>query len=183
MRRLRIDFAPYSWWRLSAQLSPLGWLAACAGLLLCTSALLVGWRATQRYQRLGLELHHQQALHSVYTASHRPSQPQTIGASQADAVNAAIGQLNLPWRDVLDAIEVATPATIALVTLEPDAKKHQVQVEAEAKTGDEMIAYVEQLKHQPLFDEVVLTRHEVNVQDPNKPIRFQLYARWVENRQ
>ncbi|HZV65151.1 MAG TPA: PilN domain-containing protein, partial [Telluria sp.] len=63
--------------------------------------------------------------------------------------------------------------------LEPDARKRTMRITAEAKTSDDMIAYVEQLKQQELFAAVVLTRHEINDQDPNKPIRFQLDAQWT----
>jgi hypothetical protein len=41
-----------------------------------------------------------------------------------------------------------------------------------------MIAYVEALKKQDLFADVVLTRHEINEQDPMRPIRFQIDAEW-----
>lgn len=100
--------------------------------------------------------------------------------AQANAVNRAIAQLNLPWRDVFDAIETATPESVALLTLDPDAKKRLLKATAEAKTSDAMIAYIEQLKQEPFFDLVVLTRHEVNEQDPNRPIRFQFDAHWAE---
>jgi hypothetical protein len=43
--------------------------------------------------------------------------------AQADAVNAAVMQLNLPWRALHDAVAAATPASIALLALEPDARK------------------------------------------------------------
>ena len=42
--------------------------------------------------------------------------------AQAAAVNGAILQLNLPWRDLQDALAAATPASIALLALEPDAQ-------------------------------------------------------------
>ena len=50
---------------------------------------------------------------------------------------------------------------------------------AEAKTSDDMIAYIEQLKKQEFFTAVLLTKHEINEQDPNKPWRFQFEAQWV----
>jgi hypothetical protein len=42
-----------------------------------------------------------------------------------------------------------------------------------------MVGYVEELKQQELFSSVMLTRHEINEQDPNRPLRFQLEAVWV----
>jgi hypothetical protein len=45
-------------------------------------------------------------------------------------------------------MRAATPANIALLALEPDARKRSMKITAEAKTSDDMIAYVEQLKQQ-----------------------------------
>lgn len=181
MKQLPIDFAPTSWRRSLRGLSPLGWLAGLAGLALCVGAVHGAWHETRRHQQLDSELRRLHMLREARATPPEIPKKEFIDASQADAVNAAIEQLNLPWRDVLDAIEAATPSTIALITLEPDAKKHQVRGQAEARSSDAMIAYIEQLKHQPLFDAVDLTRHEVNLQDPNKPIRFQFDAHWMEN--
>ncbi len=101
-----------------------------------------------------------------------------IPEAQAAAVNAAVLQLNLPWRALHDAIGEATPATIGLLALEPDPRKRSIRITAEAKSSDDMIAYVELLKRQELFAGVTLARHEINEQDPNRPIRFQLDAEW-----
>jgi Tfp pilus assembly protein PilN len=104
----------------------------------------------------------------------RPPVPE----AQAAAVNAAVLQLNLPWRALHDAVQAGTPSNIALLSLEPDARKSTVRITAEAKTSDDMIAYVEQLQKSEWFGGVSLARHEINEQDPNRPIRFQLDAQW-----
>jgi Tfp pilus assembly protein PilN len=101
-----------------------------------------------------------------------------VPPAQAGAVNASVQQLNVPWRGLHDAVQAATPATIALLALEPDAKKSSVRITAEAKTSDDMIAYVEQLQRVEWFSAVLLARHEINEQDPNRPIRFQVDAQW-----
>lgn len=101
-----------------------------------------------------------------------------IPQNQALAINAIIQQLNLPWSDVFDAVEAATPSNIALIAIEPDARKHSFRGEAESLNSDDMIAYIEKLKKQPLFLNVNLIRHEVNEQDPYKPLRFQFEAQW-----
>jgi Tfp pilus assembly protein PilN len=53
-----------------------------------------------------------------------------------------------------------------------------VRITAEAKNSDDMIAYVEALQHIEWFTTVLLARHEINEQDPNHPIRFQIDAQW-----
>ncbi len=105
-----------------------------------------------------------------------------IAEGRALEINAAIQQLNLPWSDVFDAIEEATPASIALMSIEPDAKKQLLKGEAEALNSDDMIAYIEQLKKVALFSHVDLVKHEVNEQDQFRPIRFEFEAQWKDRR-
>jgi Tfp pilus assembly protein PilN len=95
-----------------------------------------------------------------------------------DAVNAAVMQLNLPWRGLHDAVQAATPAGIALLALEPDAKKQRLRITAEAGNSEDMFAYVESLRRVDWFGSVALLRHETDEQDPNRPLRFQVDAQW-----
>lgn len=104
--------------------------------------------------------------------------PLLIAPARALMINAAVQQLNIPWSDIFDAIETATPASIALISLEPDVKKQLVKGSAEALNSDGMIAYLELLKKQPLFVNVMLIKHEVTLQDPYKPLRFEFEAQW-----
>ncbi|MET3106034.1 Tfp pilus assembly protein PilN [Oxalobacteraceae bacterium GrIS 2.11] len=108
--------------------------------------------------------------------------PVIIPEGRALAINAAIQRLNLPWSDVFDAIEEATPANIALISIEPDIKKQVIKGQAEALSSDDMIAYIEKLKKAALFVNVELIKHEVNQQDPNKPLRFEFEAEWKGTR-
>lgn len=183
MKPIRIDFAPRSLTRALQRTSLRTWFIGGAGLLLCISAVWVGLDLNRQHRA------QQTSLQQLQTAlSERTTRVTRLAAtkkfaileSQASAVNGAIAQLNLPWRDVFDAIESATPATVALLALEPDAKKHLLKGIAEAKHSDDMIAYVELLKRQAFFSNVALTKHEVNEQDPNRPLRFQFEANWIE---
>ncbi|MBI1891578.1 MAG: hypothetical protein HYS18_13080 [Burkholderiales bacterium] len=187
MRPIQIDFAPASLERTLRLSSPLTW-----GLLLMAIVLWAGvaFKANQlahQKERAAADL--KQVLKQTQTrlqereAKKLAASQFSIPESQANAINAAIAQLNLPWRDLFDAIEAATPADIALLAVEPDAKKHLLRGTAEAKSSEEMIAYIEQLKKQTLFTSVLLTRHEINEQDPNKPMRFQFEAEWAGGRQ
>jgi Tfp pilus assembly protein PilN len=178
MRKLQIDFAPPSLRRSLFHLAPATWIGLAAGLALCFgAALTAGQLAQQRQARAELvqrQSQHQARLTHVPTpVAHTP-----IPTAQAQAVNAAIGQLNLPWRDLQDALAAATPTNVALLALEPDAKKRQLKLRGEAKSSDDMVAYIEALKAQEFFSDVVLMKHEINDQDPNRPIRFQLAASW-----
>lgn len=180
MNKVMIDFAPRGWRRALYQTGPLTWLCLAAGIALCAGAALCGYRLTGEIETQDAALQRAN-LKLSERANNKPVVKKiVITESQAAAVNTAIAQLNLPWRDMFDAVESATPANVALLALEPDAKRNLLKGVAEAKTSDDMIAYIEQLKKQSFFTSVLLTKHEINEQDPNKPLRFQFEAQWAE---
>jgi len=179
MRKVHIDFAPPSLART--------WHRAPRGTwsLLIVALGLAGPLASSVVQYRGLQRAEAQRSAQVAQARARAiarapvaAPARTVPPAQAGAVNASVQQLNLPWRGLHDAVQAATPATIALLALEPDAKKSSVRITAEAKNSDDMIAYVEALQHIEWFTTVLLARHEINEQDANRPIRFQVDAQW-----
>jgi Tfp pilus assembly protein PilN len=178
MKRVRIDFAPNGIRRALFHTSPVAWSIALLSAALVALASVVGWQYVDRFHRLEIEQQAAQARTRTVPVSKVESRQSPVSQGQADAINAAVLQLNLPWRALRDAVQEATPVDIALLALEPDAKKRIVRITAEARTSDDMIGYVERMKKQDWFDGVVLVRHEINEQDPNRPIRFQLDAQW-----
>jgi Tfp pilus assembly protein PilN len=110
----------------------------------------------------------------------RASMLKQLSAAQAKAINGVIEQLNVPWPALFDALEEASLPGVALLELHPDAQSSELRVKAEAKSADDMIAYVESLKRQGLFAAVRLDQHEMNEQDRNHPVRFEVSALWRE---
>lgn len=181
MKPMRIDFAKPGWRRTLFRLHPALLAAGVAGFALCAGAALAAYRmAEQRQEReqqvQQLQQHQQRR---AARAQAPPAAATAIPEAQVKAVNAAILQLNLPWRDLQDAVAAATPPAVALLSLEPDPRKQVLKITAEAKGSDDMIAYIEQLKQQEFFRGAVLLRHEVQEQDPNRPLRFQAEVQWV----
>jgi len=179
MKSMHIDFAPRSLRRTLHHLHPALLAAGVIGALLCAGAALTGWKMLERQHERELQIQHMLERQAALSAAPVVVAKTAIPEAQAAFVNAAIMQLNLPWRALQDAVASATPRTVALVALEPDPRKQILKITAETKSSDEMVGYVEELKQQELFSSVVLTRHEINEQDPNRPLRFQLEAVWV----
>lgn len=174
MRRQAIDFAPASWSRLLEETGPAARLAALAGLLLC---LIAGWQAQRTIASIDSAEEEIAGLRGELDQRVRQKRAPAesgIGEEQAAAVNAAIRQLNLPWRDVLDAVEAGTPPSLELLSLEPDAKRSVIRIEAETSDSDHMLAAVEQLKAQPFLAGVFLTRHAAE----EHALRLQIEAAW-----
>lgn len=179
MTRLDIDFAPPGWRRSLHRVPAWAWCAGVLGAALAVTAVWAGSAALQRQHASEARWLRAQQRVAQATQGAVPVAQAAIVPAQAAAVNAAILQLNLPWRDVQDALASATPPAVALLALEPDARKHILKITAETTGSDAMVAYVAQLKQQELFDgRVQLLRHEINALDPNRPLRFQLEARW-----
>ncbi len=179
MKSMHIDFAPRSLRRALYQLHPALLAAGVAGLLLCAGAALTGWKLLEQQRQREQQIRQLQQRAAALSAAPLALAKTVIPEAQAAYVNGAVMQLNLPWRALQDAVASGTPRTVALVALEPDPRKQTLKITAETKTSDDMVSYVEELKQQELFSSVVLTRHEINEQDANRPLRFQLEAVWV----
>jgi Tfp pilus assembly protein PilN len=177
MKKVRIDFAPPGLVRSVLRTPRLAWAILWAVFVLAMVLAAMNSKLTQREREIDQLLaqsHVRAQAAAPAPVAARPPVPE----AQAAAVNAAVLQLNLPWRALYDAVQAGTPSNIALLALEPDARKSLLRITAEAKTSDDMIAYVEQLKKSEWFSGVLLSRHEINEQDANRPIRFQLDAQW-----
>ena len=178
MRRQAINFAPPSWRRFVDEAHPLALCLALVGILLC---LVAGWQANRTMNRLAeVEDDVRQAESDLDSRGRQKRAPVDVGVSepQAASVNAAIRQLNLPWRDVFDAVEAGTPASIELLSLEPDARRSVIKIEAESHSTEDMLGAVEQMKLQPFLAGVFLVKHAADETDPRRPLRFQVEAAW-----
>lgn len=176
MRRQSINFAPHSYTRLKQETPAAAKVLGVIGLGLCLAAALEARDRLDRLAALDRALAQAEGDLAAHTRGRAPVADIPIPEAQATAVNAAVRQLNLPWRAVLDAVEAGTPKTIALLALEPDARRGLIRIEAEAADGEAMLAYVKQLKQQPLLAGAVLQKHRTEESQARRPLRFQIDA-------
>jgi Tfp pilus assembly protein PilN len=180
MKPILIDFAPRGLRHMLFHYPQQAWGLAGVALALSVVAATAGWSHHKKVAAYEAQLALARARASAPVV--RPVALRQVLAppaqAQAEAVNAAILQLNLPWRALHDAVRAATPPSVALLALEPDAKKHTLRITAETRASEGMIDYVRSLRNQDGFSSVTLARHEINEQDPNHPIRFQVDAQW-----
>jgi Tfp pilus assembly protein PilN len=178
MKRLHIDLAPLSARRQLYRSHPLMRLLALVALIAC---VIAGLRAHKLLSRLDVLESQQEriASHNAQAARARASvASRPVDAKQGAAVNAAVARLNLPWDDILDAVEAATPPKVALLSVTPDASRALLRIEAEGTGSDAMIGYLKALEQQPLFERVDLVRHEMSKDRMDGVIRFQIEAQW-----
>lgn len=180
MKRLDIDFAPRSaaYWLL--RFPAPGWLLAAVVLLVLGLGLArLGQAqaeaevAQQALQRLQARLDSLQPARPRVDAA-RPT------AAQLNAARAALRQLNLPWSELLDAVEAAAGAQVALLELRFDTTAQRLRGTAEARTAPAMLAFIERLQAHAPLGAAQLTAHQVNEADANRPLRFDFTAEWRE---
>jgi hypothetical protein len=171
-----IDFAKPTWRRVLRS-SWLGYAALTLAIGPCASA---GWQLSAALQEQRALQDAQAELEAKWGARARVIASPTKRPTDAQvvAVNRAIHQLNLPWASMLEALEAATPARIALLSVEPDAREQRMNVTAEAATPEAMLAYLSQLKERAPLGAVKLIKHEVREQDPMQPVRFWIETHW-----
>jgi hypothetical protein len=174
MRALRVDFVANNqprWW---------GRLLAGLGMLLA----LTCW---QRYSEVE---HQSETVQSALAeagkeaglvTSRQPRQTSSPATQQAMQQARSLADfLQIPWNALFAGLETASSADVALLGIEPDARKHQLKLSAEAASRDAVFDYMQRLEATPQFSQVVLLKHEKQQEQAEQPWRVVLVATWHE---
>ena len=172
MRALTLDFRRDE--------RPHGWINVALLIAGVVAAGYAGWSAWQ----LSGDGHALDAKLASLTKKPERQAPQRAGtdAQQFEResrvlANVAV-ELNTPWNPLFRALEEA-PQKIALLSIEPDAHKRELILTGEAKDYTEMLDYVRYLQGQTMLSGIALQTHQINLQDPDKPVRFRITAGWT----
>lgn len=103
-------------------------------------------------------------------------------AAEIKHANDIIRQLNLPWDKLFLALESTANDRVALLAIQPDTRKQLIHLSGEARNLEAVLDYLARLRGQETLAQVALTSHEIKLQDPDKPVRFSLSARWTTAR-
>jgi hypothetical protein len=119
---------------------------------------------------------------SLTAISGKPAASRDSAGAAPDprATKAAAGvarDLQVPWAEMLAALETVQAHDVALLGVEPSATRHNIRITAEGKSLDAMLNYIDAL-HSDSFPEVSLASHQVQEQTPGNPVRFVVQARW-----
>lgn len=114
-------------------------------------------------------------------ASREPSARGAVElAEEVKNANDVLRHLGVPWESLFHAVESSGNQNITLLAIEPDIEKLQVKISGEAKTFNSLMNYMTHLQGQPVFGSVYLQNHDVQQDDPDKPVRFSLIATWQD---
>jgi len=100
-------------------------------------------------------------------------------AARADTIAQATqtnikAQLAYSWQPAFDALATARSSKIALVSLDAIQAKSHMKLVAEARQLADAVKFIEVLQQQPGIKRAVLTQHEVQADEAEKPVRFNL---------
>lgn len=94
--------------------------------------------------------------------------------------NDVIDQIALPWERLFKAVEAAASNKVALLGITPDQKGGTVEISGECADLQTLFDYVKRLDQQASLGRVYLLNHQINAQDPQRPVRFTVTASWLQ---
>jgi hypothetical protein len=180
---LQLDFARHSQRASSAK--------GVGAVLLIAGALGLGFGALQLKQAYDTRTE-QQARATELNARMQSFKEQTANAARSRKADAAdpldnarsraakqaATELQMPWAELLSALEAAPTQNVAVLSIEPSAARRNVKLTAEAKDAKAMLTYLAALQKDARLNQVMLTQHQVQSQTAGTPLRFQLQAYW-----
>lgn len=99
---------------------------------------------------------------------------------QIKKANVVLGQINVPWSELFEAIESADEGNVALLQVQPDARSRTVLLGGAARNLSAVLSYMRRLERTDRLEDVVLVSHEIKLKEPGTPVEFQLLAKWAE---
>ena len=134
------------------------------------------WSARARAAAHLDELEARRSQDAGGTSKPAKADPRQLASTRA--ARQAASNLTTPWATVLASLGAAPTQAVALLSVEPSVAKRSVRLTAEARDLHEMLVYVGALQRDPRLSSVVLVSHQVQVQAPGTPVRFQVQAVW-----
>ena len=150
---------------------------ACAGIAVAL-AFAAANQALLQVKRQTTELRQE----SVPRTEQKSTRDGTQLAVEITHANTIIRQLNLPWDKLFTALESTENNQVALLAIQPDTRKQLIHLSGEARNLEAVLDYLAQLRGQETLAQIALTSHEIKLQDPDKPVRFSLSAKWATAR-
>ncbi len=170
--RLDLDFSP------ARRNGLAGWLLLAAGVSAALLAAVQFQSAQAARVAVATELSTANGrLAGTKGETVRAGPPLDPRASKA--ANQIARELQMPWAEMLAALEAIPAPEVALLGVEPSALRHVVRITAEAKNSAAMLDYLQALQGGQQFSDVWLTSHLVQVQTPGTPLRFVVQLKWT----
>lgn len=157
------------------------------GIVMLSVALLMGGLLFSDYRDLTAKVESSAAKLAGMEGltGHKAANPGKPGdhpySAEMKQANEVIDQLARPWDQLFGAVEEAAGKDVALLAIQPEKSKGMVTISGEAKDVAAMLAYIRRLNKAQQLSNVDLLSHQIQQQDPQKPVHFNLSAKWIIN--
>jgi hypothetical protein len=172
MKSLQLDFAS----RARHERSMAGMAAAFVLFLLVAGLVIKHRDILDRITRLEASADATNGPHKTG----RRALPDPAEQGETRAAQEAQHALNMPWNDLLHALEQAQSRNgkISLIAVQPNPVKGEVTVNGEAEDFNVLMDYVKSLREQKVFSDVVLINQRWVEEDGEQRLGFALSAGW-----
>lgn len=153
------------------------------GLLLLAVAIVMSAYVWSLYQTTEQQLHETQDKLNIVAPIQNTAPIKQVAetASEAELQQAReiLKQLSTPWNPLFNALESISMRNIALLSVEPNRKKQQLVLTGQAKNIESALSYIKHLEDIDGLSQVILLKHQIDQNDPNKPVGFTIMAQWT----
>ena len=159
------------------RISPRWMFAAGIALMIIVGTVLGHLNA----QLAGLEdeLHKQEDVEAKQAETKVLTEPQKAELADAQKIVASI---NRPWNRLFHAIEESTNPDVTLLEMSPDAQAGYFHLSGNARSFKAILVFVQSLKYSGERNnelrDVYLASYQVNTQDMQRTIHFEVNAQW-----
>jgi hypothetical protein len=124
------------------------------------------------------ELARLEAAAHVAAPDRRPARvlPKERLEEETKSAEAVVRELTLPWAALLRSLEEAAMRDVAILQLQPDAHLRVLKLTAEARSQEAMFRYLKRLAEAKNLGDAHLVSHQVQRDDPQRPIQFSVQA-------
>jgi Tfp pilus assembly protein PilN len=152
--------------------------AVWPGIAILAVALALGAHLGLRYGEAKQALVRIETESGLLSPERRPVRalPRERLQAESKAAELVVRQLTVPWAALIATLEKAATRDTALLQLQPDADQRRLRLTAEARDREAMFAYVQRLEGSSALAEVHLVSHQVQNEDPQRPIQFSVQA-------
>jgi hypothetical protein len=171
--KLDLDFIPRHDFAMS-KLNALGFLSLLAGLLISTYTYIDYQAKQKEYIELNQQLKNHQPnkkIASKVTTKELPN-------DELQQVKDTVEELVRPWSELLSGLEQIKINNVALLSVLPSVKKHQLIINGEAKNIESALTYIMALEELPMLSQVYLKKHSIDQTNTYKPVAFIIVAKW-----
>lgn len=155
-----------------------GWLLLAAAVPAVVLTAESYSRADQAWMLAQSRHEHLQSRWQAARPQRAVAAPDAATLASIRRANAVIDQLSVPWGALFEAIEAADSRGLGVLSLTPNARDRSLRLAGEARSMEELLAYVQRMAAQPALQQVHLLGYGTALREGVPVVSFTLAATW-----